>query len=259
MPCNSAQRREPSRVISCGVRIPATTSSPCALTRYSPLKMSSPVAASRVKATPVADVSPMLPNTIACTVTAVPHSAGMLFSLRYRIARSFIQLLNTAQMAPQSCSHGLVGNSLPVFFRMAALKRFTSSFRSSVVSSVSFFTFFSSLIASMISSNGSTSSLLCGFMSITTSPYICTKRRYESHAKRALPVFLAMPSTASSFRPRFRIVSIIPGIEARAPERTDSKSGFVLLPNSMPMFFSTCFMAASTSGLIILITSSLPC
>ena len=28
IPCSSAQRREPSMVISCGVRIPATTSSP---------------------------------------------------------------------------------------------------------------------------------------------------------------------------------------------------------------------------------------
>ena len=51
--------------------MPATTSSPCALTRYSPLKMSSPVAASRVKATPVAEVSPMLPKTIICTF-AIP-------------------------------------------------------------------------------------------------------------------------------------------------------------------------------------------
>ena len=33
-------------------------------------------------ATPVAELLPMLPNTMACTVTAVPHSAGMLLSLR---------------------------------------------------------------------------------------------------------------------------------------------------------------------------------
>jgi hypothetical protein len=32
---------------------------------------------SRVKATPVAEVSPMLPNTIAWTLTAVPQSPGM--------------------------------------------------------------------------------------------------------------------------------------------------------------------------------------
>ena len=80
--CALAQRREPSMVICWGVRMPATTSSPCALIRYSPLKRFSPVAASREKATPVAELSPMLPNTIACTDTAVPHSAGMLLSLR---------------------------------------------------------------------------------------------------------------------------------------------------------------------------------
>jgi hypothetical protein len=37
----------------------------------------SPLAGSRVKATPVAEVSPILPNTIAWTLTAVPQSAGM--------------------------------------------------------------------------------------------------------------------------------------------------------------------------------------
>ena len=62
--------------------MPATTSSPCALMRNSPYSASAPVEGSRVKATPVADVSPMLPNTMACTVTAVPQASGMPFSLR---------------------------------------------------------------------------------------------------------------------------------------------------------------------------------
>jgi hypothetical protein len=52
------------------------------LIRYSPVKISSPVAGSRVKATPVAEVFPMFPKTIACTFTAVPHSSGILFSFR---------------------------------------------------------------------------------------------------------------------------------------------------------------------------------
>ena len=114
MPARSAQRCEPIFVICCGVRIPATTSSPWALIRYSPLNRSSPLPASREKHTPVAEVSPILPNTIACTLTAVPHSAGIPSILRYRIARSFIQLSNTAQIAPQSCSYAEVGKSLPV-------------------------------------------------------------------------------------------------------------------------------------------------
>src|SRR5919204_10194 len=51
----------------------------------------------------------------------------------------------------------------------------------------------------------------------TTSPYIWISRRYESYAKRAFSVARASPSTAWSFRPRLRIVSIIPGIETAAP------------------------------------------
>jgi hypothetical protein len=48
-----------------GVRIPATTSSPCAFIRNSPKRRFTPVLGSRVNATPVPDRSPMLPKTIA--------------------------------------------------------------------------------------------------------------------------------------------------------------------------------------------------
>ena len=48
-----------------GVRTPATTSSPCASIRYSPYRTFSPVAGSRVNATPVALFSPKFPNTMA--------------------------------------------------------------------------------------------------------------------------------------------------------------------------------------------------
>jgi hypothetical protein len=41
-----------------------------------------PVEGLRVKATPVAQSSPMLPNTMAWTLTAVPQSSGMLLILR---------------------------------------------------------------------------------------------------------------------------------------------------------------------------------
>ena len=90
--------------------------------------------------------------------------------------------------------------------------------------------------------------VVLGMKPSTTSPYICTKRRYESHAKRGLPVRLATASTASSFMPRLRIVSIMPGIEARAPERTDTRSGISRSPNFMPVRRSMFFMAFSTSG-----------
>ena len=44
--------------------------------RYSPKKTFSPVAGSRVKATPVAQSLPMLPKTIEQMFAAVPHSWG---------------------------------------------------------------------------------------------------------------------------------------------------------------------------------------
>ena len=72
-------------------------------------------------------------------------------------------------------------------------------------------------------------------MPSTTSPYIWIRRRYESRAKRALPVAPASPASASSFRPRFRIVSIIPGIETAAPERTETSSGSPVSPKRLPV------------------------
>ena len=69
----------------------------------------------------------------------------------------------------------------------------------------------------------------------TTSPYIWMSRRYESSAKRGLPVDAARPSTATSFRPRLRIVSIIPGIETAAPERTETSSGLPSSPKPLPV------------------------
>jgi hypothetical protein len=66
-----------------GVRMPATTSSPWALVRYSPYITFSPVPGSRVKPTPVAESSPMLPNTMATTLTAVPLAmAGVILNSR---------------------------------------------------------------------------------------------------------------------------------------------------------------------------------
>ncbi len=74
-----------------------------------------------MKATPVAEVSPMLPNTIAWTFTAVPQLAGIPCSSRYLMARLFIQEPNTAPMAPQSCSCGSCGKGLPSSFSTVPL------------------------------------------------------------------------------------------------------------------------------------------
>jgi hypothetical protein len=84
----------------------------------------------------------------------------------------------------------------------------------------------------------------------TTSPYIWISRRYESYAKRSLPVVFASPATASSLRPRLRIVSIIPGIETAAPERTETSSGSSGSPKRFPAFASSepmCFATSASS------------
>ena len=65
-----------------GVRMPATTSSPWALVRYSPNRRRSPVFGSRVKATPVPESAPRLPKTMDTTLTAVPRSCAILLNSR---------------------------------------------------------------------------------------------------------------------------------------------------------------------------------
>ena len=77
----AAAARARSAIFS-GVRMPATTSSPCALVRYSPKSARSPVLGLRVNATPVPESSPMLPKTISITLTAVPQSSGILLKRR---------------------------------------------------------------------------------------------------------------------------------------------------------------------------------
>src|SRR4030095_4152538 len=54
------------------------------------------------------------------------------------------------------------------------------------------------------------------------------------------------PCTVSSFRPRFRMVSIMPGIEARAPDRTDTRTGCSASPKRLPTAFSTRASASAT-------------
>ena len=64
-----------------GVRTHATTSSHWAFVKNSPKRPLSHVAGSLVKATPVPQSSPIFPNAIDWTFTAVPHEYGMSLSL----------------------------------------------------------------------------------------------------------------------------------------------------------------------------------
>ena len=61
---------------------------------------------------------------------------------------------------------------------------------------------------------------------MTIRPNIWMNRRYASQPKRSLPVRAIRPCSVCSLSPRLRTVSIIPGIENLAPERTETSSGF---------------------------------
>ena len=83
--------------------------------------MFSPVDGSRVKHTPVAQSLPMLPNTMACTFTAVPQLGGDIVQLAIGDRAVVHPRPNTAPTAPQSCSSGSCGNGLPVSLSIMSL------------------------------------------------------------------------------------------------------------------------------------------
>ena len=111
--CASGMRASSSDRSS-GVRTPETTSSPWAFERKSPLGSGAPVTSSREKATPEHELSPLFPNTICWTFTAVPHSSGMRLIRRYSTARSPVQESNTARMASRSCCPRVLGERVVV-------------------------------------------------------------------------------------------------------------------------------------------------
>ena len=79
--------------------------------------------------------------------------------------------------------------------------------------------------------------------------YMLMKRRYESYATRS-SVWAARPRTDLSFNPRLRTVSIIPGIENLAPDRTLTSSGSAWSPSFLPISFSslaTCLAISLSS------------
>jgi hypothetical protein len=63
-----------------------------------------------------------------------------------------------------------------------------------------------------------------------------------------LPVVCARPPTATSFNPTFRIVSIIPGIEIAAPDRTETSSGSAVSPKRFPVVCSSRARCSATSS-----------
>ena len=61
--------------------------------------------------------------------------------------------------------------------------------------------------------------------------------RDRSLANLPLEVFFFNAITVLSFNPKFKIVSIMPGIETLEPDLTDNRSGFVKSPNFFLKFF----------------------
>jgi hypothetical protein len=82
----------------------------------------------------------------------------------------------------------------------------------------------------------------------TVLPNIWINRRYESQANRGLSACAASPCTLASFSPIFRTVSIIPGIENFAPDRTDTSSGSAGSPSFFPRAASRAVRCSATSA-----------
>ncbi len=73
-------------------------------------------------------------------------------------------------------------------------------------------------------------------------------RRYESYTKRGLLVFFSMPGIVLLLKPIFNTVSIMPGIDERAPLRQLTSKGFSASSYFIPIrrsIFSTPFQTSS--------------
>src|SRR6267143_6326561 len=73
-------------------------------------------------------------------------------------------------------------------------------------------------------------------------------RRCVSRAKVASRQSTASAASVATLMPRFRIVSIIPGIDTGAPERTDTSSGRGPAPNCRSVIVSSQRMPAAISS-----------
>ena len=60
---------------------------------------------------------------------------------------------------------------------------------------------------------------------------------------------LGRPFRVCWLRPRLRMVSIMPGMERAAPDRTETRRGFFGSPKPFPAFFSTAFICTFISSI----------
>ncbi len=156
------------------------------------------------------------------------------------MARAFCHEPNTAPIAPQSCSCGSVGKSTPSRCLMSGLE-LADELREVGGGE----------LGVELRRRGRASSSRGSPR--TGRPAACPRassrgrrRRTSARSGGRSPRRSARswsrrsgPATVSSLRPRFSTVSIMPGIDARAPERTETSSGFVGSPNFRPTRLST--------------------
>ena len=77
---------------------------------------------------------------------------------------------------------------------------------------------------------------------------IVSRRARHAAANAASPVTAARPSVVAAFRPRLRIVSIIPGIETGAPERTRHQQRVGRIAEPAPVAASTSAIRSRSSA-----------
>ena len=160
---------------------------------------------------------------------------------RYVRARGVFHDANTAVIAPSSCSRGSSGKSRPVWLAADLQELLDRAPRARPRRDRRRRRRRAQLLA-RVSASSNTS---LGTPS-TTFAYICTKRRCESAAKRGVPDASASPRGERGFSPRFRIVSIIPGIDTGEPERTETRSGSSGSPRRLPQRSSSAARCLDT-------------
>ena len=75
------------------------------------------------------------------------------------------------------------------------------------------------------------------------------RRRYASYTNRSLEVFRIIPGIVAEQRPTLSTVSIMPGMDWRAPLRTLTRRGSSGSPYRAPMTSAMWARARSTSSL----------
>ena len=144
-------------------------------------------------------------------------------------------------MEPINCLYGSCGNSALVNLSTVFLYAFIIHLSCSTLKSASDATLSKRFLLARTASNRSCSTPK------TTFEYIWIRRLYESKANRSSLKVSASCSTLLSFKPIFKMESIIPGIEILPPDLTESKSGVPSLSKLLPEIVSNLLTASLIS------------